>query len=104
MKRKACKDGKHRGDNPWNFTVLHKAVQERHVLAVADELADHLLVQSGVFPEPLGHLVVVQRAAEQALLLQELDSLLGLLVELLCAGDQQLGNGGVTEFKKRSSI
>lgn len=74
----------------WNFALLYKAVQELHVLAIADELADHLFVQSGVFSEPLGYLVVVHGVTEEAFLLQELDSLLGLLVELLCACDQQL--------------
>ena len=60
------------------------------MLAVADDLSDHLLVQAGVLAEPLGHLVVVHWAAEQMVLLQELDALLGLLVELLRARDQEL--------------
>lgn len=70
---------------PWNFTLLYKAVQELHVLAIADVLANHLLVQSGVFSEPLGYLVVVHGVTEKAFLLQELDSLIGLLVKQLCA-------------------
>lgn len=73
---------------PWNFSLLHKAVQELHVLAITDVLADHLFVQPGVFSEPLGHLVVVYGVTEEAFLLQELDSLLWLLVKLLCACDQ----------------
>ena len=60
------------------------------MLAVADDLPDHLLVQAGVLPEPLGHLVVVHGAAEQTVVLQELDPLFRLLVELLRAGDQEL--------------
>ncbi len=75
---------------PWNFSLLYKAVQKLHVLAIADVLANHLFVQLGVFSEPLGHLVVVHGATKEAFLLQELDSLLGLLVKLLCACDQQL--------------
>lgn len=60
------------------------------MLAIADVLANHLFVQSGVFSEPLGHLVVVHGVTEEAFLLQELDTFLGLLVKLLCACDQQL--------------
>lgn len=60
------------------------------MLAIADVLANHLFVQAGVFFEPLGHLVVVHGVSEEAFLLQELDSFLGLLVKLLCACDQQL--------------
>lgn len=60
------------------------------MLAVTDELSDLLLVEAGVLPEPLGHLVVVHGAAEETLLLQELDAFLRLLVELLCAAVQQL--------------
>lgn len=70
--------------------VLDEAVQELHILAIADELADHLLVQSGVFLQPLGHLVVVHGITEEAFLLKELDPLLWLLVKLLCACNQQL--------------
>lgn len=73
-----------------NFDILHKAVQEFHVLAIANELANHFFVQSGVFSEPLGHLVVVHGVGEEAFLLQELDSFLRLLIKLLCACDQQL--------------
>lgn len=82
-----------------NFTLLYKAVQELHVLAITDVLADHLFVESGVFSEPLGHLVVVQGVTEEAIVLQELDSLLGLLVKLLCACDQELDT-----TKKKSSL
>lgn len=60
------------------------------MFAVAHELPDHLLVQPGVLPEPLGNLAIVHGAAEEPFLLQELDALLGLLVKLLCARDQQL--------------
>ena len=75
---------------PWNFTLLHKAVQELKVLAIADVLANHLFIESGVFSEPLGSLVVVHGVTEEAFLLQKLNSLFGLLVKLLCACDQQL--------------
>lgn len=74
----------------WNFSVLYKAVQELHVFAVTDVLANHLFVQAGVFSEPLGHLVVVYGVTEEAFFLQKLDPLLRLLVKLLCACDQQL--------------
>ena len=69
------------------------------MLAVAYDLSDHLLVQAGVFAEPLGHLVVVHWAAEQTFLLQELDALLGLLVELLRARDQELEADDMLRFK-----
>lgn len=70
----------------YNISILYKAVQELHVFAITDVLANHLFVQSGVFSEPLGHLIVVHWVAEEAFLLQQLDSLLGLLIKLLCAG------------------
>jgi len=73
---------------PWNFTLLHKAVQEFHVLAITNVFADHFFVQARVFSEPLGHLVIVQGVIKETFLLQELDSLLGLLVKLLCSCDQ----------------
>lgn len=72
------------------LSLLHKAVQEFRVLPIADVLANHFLVQSRVFSQPLGHLVVVYGAAEEAFLLEELDAFLGLLVKLLRACDQQL--------------
>lgn len=78
-------------ETPLKLIVLHKGVQELRILPVTDILPNHLLVQPGVFPEPLSYLVVVRGAAEEALLLQELDPLLRLLVELLRASDQQLG-------------
>lgn len=68
-----------------NFSVLNKGVEKLGVLPIADVLANHLLVQSGILPEPLSYLVVVCGAAEEAFLLQELDSLLWLLVELFRA-------------------
>lgn len=83
----------------WNSCLLYKAVQELHVLAIADVFANHLFVQSGVFSEPLGHLVVVHRVTEEASILQELDSLLGLLVKLFCACDQQLDTWQKGHFK-----
>lgn len=67
--------------------ILHKGVEKLGVLAVADVLADHLLVQSGILPEPLSYLVGVCGDAEEAFFLQELDPLLWLLVELFCAGN-----------------
>ena len=76
------------GSHALNCPLLYKAVQELHVLAIADKLADHLFVQSRVFSEPLGHLVVVYGVTEKTFLLEELDPFLGLLVELLCACDQ----------------
>lgn len=72
------------------FIVLDKAVQEFHVLAIAYVFPDHLLVQTGVFSEPLCHLFVVQRVTKQAFLLKELNSFLWLLVELLCTCDKKL--------------
>lgn len=71
-------------------SLLYKGIQKLCVLAITDVLSNHLLVQSGVFSEPLGHLVVVHGVSEQAVLLQELDSFLGLLVELLSACNEQL--------------
>lgn len=72
---------------PWNFSLLHKAVQELHVLTIADILANHLFVQPRVFPKPLGHLVVVNWVTEETFVLQKLDSLLGLQIKLLCTCD-----------------
>lgn len=71
-------------------TSPDKTVQEVHVLAITDVLANHLLVQSVVFSEPLSDLTVVHGVAEETLLLQELDAFFGLLVELFCARDEQL--------------
>lgn len=75
----------------WNFSLLYKTVQEVHVLAITDVLSNHLFVQSRVFSEPLGYFIVVHGVTEKAFLLQKLNSLLGLLVKLLCACYEQLG-------------
>lgn len=80
----------HQIHNLESIIVLYKAVQEIHVLAIADVLANHLLVQSGVFSKPLSYLIVVQGVTEKTLLLQKLDSFFGLLVKLLCACYKQL--------------
>lgn len=81
------------------LSLLHEAVQEFRVLPIADVLANHFLVQSGVFSEPLGHLVVVYGAAKETFFLQELDAFLGLLVKLLRACDQQLDTQQETLLK-----
>lgn len=70
--------------------LLDKTVEQVGVLAIADKLSDHLLVQARVFSQPLGHLIIVHGAAKQAFLLQDLNALLGLLIELLCTRDQKL--------------
>lgn len=71
-------------------TLPDKTVQEIHVLAITDVLANHLLVQSVVFSKPLSDLIVVQGLAEETFLLQELDAFFGLLVELFRASYEQL--------------
>lgn len=71
-------------------TSPDKTVQEIHVLAITDVLANHLLVQSVVFSKPLSDLIVVQGLAEETFLLQELDAFFGLLVELFRACYEQL--------------
>lgn len=68
--------------------LLDKAVQELHVFAITYELANHLLVQSGVFSEPLCYLVIVHGITKEAFFLKELDSLLRLLIKQFCACDQ----------------
>lgn len=70
--------------------LLDKTVQQVGVPTVADKLSDHLLVQAGVISQPLGHLIIVHGAAEQAFLLQDLNALLGFLIKLLCTRDQKL--------------
>lgn len=71
-------------------TSPDKTVQEIHVLAITDVLANHLLVQPVVFSKPLSNLTVVHGVAEKTFLLQELDAFFGFLVKLLCACYEQL--------------
>lgn len=68
----------------WDFILLYKAVQKLCILAITDVLANHLFVQSRVLSKPLGYLLVVCGVTEEAFLLQELYSLLRLLVKLFC--------------------
>lgn len=76
------------------------------VLLLADILTDHLLIQSGVFPQEVGNLQWIQRATQYAILLQEKDTFLRPLIEqirplgeqsfLLFDGDQFLVAQGRT--------
>ena len=71
-------------------TLPHKSLKNTAVLLIANVVTNGLLVQAGIFTQEFRHFLGVKRRGEQAVLLEEFNSLLGLVIKLLSASLQNL--------------